>query len=241
MSYTRKNIGRLLKNNSYPGRGIVVGKSSDGKQAMLAYFIMGRSENSRNRVFSAYGEEVRTEPFDPAKVADSSLILYSPIKRAGNSVIVTNGDQTDTIEQSLKAGHCFRHALMGRTFEPDSPNFTPRISAILHLPKKAADFSYEMSILKSADARGKKCNRFFFCYEGTNGTGHFLHTYAKNGNPLPSFSGEPEPVKLGNSLPAFAEEIWEALNEENKISLVCRSYDLKSGTSEQVIFNKYTR
>ncbi len=241
MSYIRKNLGRILKNNAYPGRGIVVGKSSDGKKAVFAYFIMGRSENSRNRVFTVCGEEVRTEPFDPAKVSDPSLIIYSAVKTVGNFVIVTNGDQTDTIEQSLKAGHCFRHALMGRTFEPDAPNYTPRISALLRLPKKAADFSYEMSVLKSADPKGKKCDRSFFCYEGVNGRGHFLHTYAKNGDPLPSFTGEPVPVKIGNSLSAFAEEIWSSLDEDNKISLVCRSYDLKTGESEQIVLNKYTR
>ncbi len=241
MSVIRKNMSRVLKNNAYPGRGIVVGKSSDGKKAMFAYFIMGRSENSRNRVFAAYGDEIRTEPFDPAKVQDPSLIIYSPVKTAGRDVIVTNGDQTDTIERSLKEGHCFRHALMWRTFEPDAPNYTPRISAVLHLPAKAADFTYEMSILKSADAKGKKCNRFFFCYEGVNGTGHFLHTYEKDGSPLPTFRGEPEPVKIPNDVKEFAREIWESLNEANKISLVCRAYDFKTGESEQVIFNRYTR
>ncbi len=241
MAQIGKNIGRILKNNAYPGRGIVVGKSRDGKKAMFAYFIMGRSENSRNRIFTACGDEVKTEPFDPAKVRDPSLILYSPVKVVKHSVIVTNGDQTDTIERSLKAGHCFRHALMGRTFEPDAPNYTPRISALLHLPESAEDFSYEMSVLKCADAKGQRCNRFFFCYEGVCGIGHFLHTYAKNGDPLPSFSGEPEPVKIGNDLLGFAEEIWGSLNEENKISLVCRAYDLRSGGYEQTIYNKYTR
>ncbi len=241
MSYIRKNIGRILANNAYPGRGIVVGKSSNGKRAMLAYFIMGRSENSRNRVFTAYGNEIKAEPCDPSKVTDPSLILYSPVKVVGKNVIVTNGDQTDTIEQSLKAGHCFRHGLMGRSFEPDAPNFTPRISALLHLPQKASRFVYEMSVLKSAEKAGKKCNRFFFVYEGVNGTGHFLHTYQKNGDPLPSFQGEPEAVMIPNDLNEFAGEIWENLNEENKISLVCRAYDLKTGESEQLIFNKYSR
>ena len=237
----RKSMARLLKANSYPGRGIVVGKSSDGKKAVFAYFIMGRSENSRNRVFACYGDEVRTEPLDPSKVSDPSLIIYSPVKTVGNSVIVTNGDQTDTIERSLKDGHCFRHALMGRTFEPDAPNFTPRISALLHLGKKAADFCYEMSVLKSADAKGKKCNRFFYCYEAVNGTGHFLHTYQKDGNPLPSFTGEPVPVRIPRDVHEFAAEIWENLNADNKISLVCRAYDLRSDECEQVVFNKYER
>ncbi len=237
MSYTRKSMARALKGNRYPGRGIVVGKSSDGKKAMFAYFIMGRSENSRNRVFAEYGDELRTEPFDPQKVSDPSLIIYSPVKVVGGDVIVTNGDQTDTVEESLKAGHCFRHALMQRAFEPDAPNFTPRISAILHFGKKS--FTYEMSILKSADAKGKKCNRYFFAYEPVNGTGHFLHTYQKNGDPLPSFEGEPERVRVPNDLKEFADEIWGNLDAENKISLYCRSVELKTGKVERILFNKY--
>ena len=159
----------------------------------------------------------------------------------GRNVIVTNGDQTDTIEASLKSGHCFRHALKTRTFEPDAPNFTPRISAVLHFGKTAADFSYEMSVLKSGDGKGKHCNRYFFEYEPVSGTGHFLHTYQKDGNPLPAFSGEPELVRIPNELSAFAEEIWENLNVDNKISLVCRAYELKTGKCEQLIFNKYAR
>ncbi len=234
-------LGNILKQNSYPGRGIVVGKSEDGKKAVFAYFIMGRSQNSRNRVFACYGDEVRTEPFDPALVRDPSLIIYSPVKTAGRAVIVTNGDQTDTIERSLKAGHCFRHALMQRTFEPDAPNYTPRISALLHLPAKGEPFTYEMSVLKCADGRGERCDRFFFVYEAGNGVGHFLHTYRGDGAPLPSFSGEPVPVRIPSDLSSFAGEIWESLHAENKISLVCRAYDLASGKSEQVIFNKYTR
>ncbi len=240
MSNIRKSLERALKGNSYPGRGIIVGKSKDGKRAVFAYFIMGRSENSRNRVFVGYGDEVRTEPFDPSKVRDPSLIIYSPVKCVGRNVIVTNGDQTDTIEQSLKGGHCFRHALMQRTFEPDAPNYTPRISAILHLGKRASEYSYELSILRNEDGKGKRCTRAFYTYEPENGTGHFLHTYKKDGTPLPSFTGDPERVRIGNDLKEFADEIWNNLDADNKISLVCRAYDLKTGASEQVMINKYS-
>ncbi len=240
MAGMRKNLGRALSSNAYPGRGIVVGETKDGTRAFFAYFIMGRSENSRNRVFRAYGEEIRTEPFDAQKVQDPSLILYSPVKAAGRHVIVTNGDQTDTIAASLAAGHCFRHALMQRTFEPDAPNFTPRISAILHLGKGAEDFSYELSILKCGDKKGGGCDRFFFTYTPERGTAHFLHTYKKDADPLPSFEGEPMRVALGNDLSAIAEEIWANLNEANKIALVCRTYDLATGASAQVLKNKYT-
>ncbi len=245
MSYVRKSMARALQNNAYPGRGIVVGKSSDGKKAVFAYFIMGRSENSRNRVFGEFENgQLKTLPFDESKVQDASLIIYSPVKEVefegGKDVIVTNGDQTDTIEESLKAGKCFRHALNTRCFEPDAPNFTPRISAILHFGKRASDnkFSYELSILKSADGKGKKCNRFYFDFEAVSGVGHFIHTYKKDGNPLPSFEGEPERVIIPNDVRAFANEIWNALDENNKISLYCVAYDLKTGESERALFNK---
>ena len=224
-----------LTGNAYPGRGIVIGKTADGKKAVFAYFIMGRSENSRNRVFKEYGDEVRTEPFDAAKVQDPSLIIYSPVKVVNGDVIVTNGDQTDTVEEALKAGKCFRHALKRRRFEPDAPNYTPRISGIIHL---AGEYVYELSILKCADGKGEKCNRYFFGYEPINGAGHFIHTYISDGDPLPSFEGEPEPVVIGNDLKAFAEEIWQSLNADNKISLYCRAYDLASGETESVLFNK---
>lgn len=243
MAYIRKSMARLLKGNTYPGRGIVIGRSSDGKKAMFAYFIMGRSANSRNRVFAEYEDEVRTEPFDASKVEDPSLIIYSPVKvvegERSREIIVTNGDQTDTIEESLVKGHCFRHALMQRTFEPDEPNYTPRISGIIHLAKKS--FSYEIAILKSADGKGKKCNRQFFSYEPVNGTGHFIHTYKKDGKPLPSFEGEPERVMIPNDVNEFAEEIWNNLNDENKISLYCRSIDLRTWQEESVLLNKYTK
>ncbi len=237
----RKSLGRAVGASKYPGRGIIVGKTADGTRAFFAYFIMGRSANSRNRIFTESGGEVKTEPFDASKVEDPSLILYSPVKTAGRDIIVANGDQTDTIAQSLAAGHCFRHALMRCTFEPDAPNYTPRISAILHLGKRAADYSYEMSILKCAGGRGKKCNRYFYCYEPASGTGHYLHTYQGEGRPLPSFAGEPEPVKIANGLRAMAEEIWENLNGDNKISLYCRAVNLKTGEAESVLFNKYTK
>ncbi len=238
MSYARKSVKTALKGNSYPGRGIIVGLSSDGRKAMFAYFIMGRSFNSRNRIFAEYGDEVRTEPFDAAKVEDPSLIIYSPIKTVGSDTIVTNGDQTDTVEQYLKQGKCFRCALKSRKFEPDFPNFTPRISAILHLD---GDFSYEMSILKSADAKGTRCNRYTFDFEPIKGVGHFIHTYDKDGDPLPTFSGEPERVAVPSDLKKFAEEIWTNLDENNKISLYCRAIDIKSGKWERVIYNKYMR
>ncbi len=237
MSYEIFPIGARIT-DPYPGRGIVTGLSENGRKAVFAYFIMGRSENSRNRVFKEYGDEVRTEPFDPSKVKDPSLIIYSPVKVVGKDTVVTNGDQTDTIAASLRAGHCFRHGLMSRTFEPDPPLFTPRISAILHLKGK---FSYEMSILKSADREGTACNRYFFVYEPVAGLGHFLHTYEKDGNPPPTFFGEPERVYIPDDLHAFAEEIWNGLNSDNKISLYCRAIDLATGTYEKVLYNKYER
>lgn len=233
----RKNLGQAVGASSYPGRGIVIGKSQDGKAAFFAYFIMGRSENSRNRVFVEYGDELRAEPFDFTKVKDPTLILYSPVKRVGSDIVVTNGDQTDTIERSLKAGHCFRHALMQRTFEPDPPHFTPRISGILHFGKRVKDFSYELSILKSEDGRGKKCLRNFFVYEPSNGTGHYLHTYLRDGNPLPSFAGEPERVRLGNQIEEFGEEIWTHLDPSNKIALYCCSVSLSTGETHTVLYN----
>ena len=240
MSYT-KSLSRALSSNAYPGRGIIVGKSSDGKYAAFAYFIMGRSENSRNRVFAKYGDEIRTEPFDESKVKDPSLIIYSPVKKVANDIIVTNGDQTDTIETALKEGKCFRHALKTRAFEPDAPNFTPRISAILHLGKRAKDFTYEMSVLKSADKKGSACSRYFFEYEPISGLGHFVHTYQHDGNPLPSFEGEPERVRIEGDLQTFANTIWQSLNEDNKIALVCRYIRLTDGTTSEVIFNKYQK
>lgn len=235
MSYEAKSIKNVLAGNAYPGRGIIVGLTKDGKKAAFAYFIMGRSVNSRNRIFVEENGALKTEAFDPSKMQDPSLIIYYPVKSVGKDVIVTNGDQTDTIEESLKAGKCFRHALKSRCFEPDAPNFTPRISALLHL---ANGYGYEMSVLKSADERGTACNRFFYDYEPVAGVGHFVHTYVKDGNPLPSFEGEPERVEIPDDLHAFANEVWENLDEENKISLYCRAYDLKTGVYESVLYNK---
>lgn len=234
----RKTMQKVLAGKSYVGRGLVIGKSKDGKKAVFAYFISGRSANSRNRIFVEDGEGLRTEPFDASKVEDPSLIIYSPVKVVGEDVIVTNGDQTDTIEEYLKAGKGFRCALKTREFEPDAPNFTPRISGILHLKKP---YSYQISILKSADGKGKKCNRFTFDYEPVSGTGHFISTYLKDGNPLPSFTGEPVPVLVPNDLKAFADEIWNSLDGENKISLYCRSIDLKTGETQKILYNKYTK
>ncbi len=231
-----KRIGTLLSRNVYSGRGIVVGLMPNGMQAAFAYFIMGRSENSRNRVFRVCGDEVRVEPFDPAKVTDPSLIIYSAVKRAGGEIVVTNGDQTDSIVRAVSEGHCFRHALMRRAFEPDAPIFTPRISAILHCGE---NFGYELSVLKCSDGKGLRCDRNFFTVEPLAGVGSFVHTYMKDGNPPPVFNGEPERVRIGNNFGAFAEEIWNNLNPENKISLYCRLVDTRTGdTAEELCYNQ---
>ena len=237
MSYQIKSMKEAIQGNPYVGRGIVIGKSEDGKKAVFAYFIMGRSENSRNRVFVERGEEVTIYPFDESKVKDPSLIIYSPVKRVKDKVIVTNGDQTDTIEEAILSGKCFRHALKSRCFEPDAPNFTPRISGIFDLK----DFKYSLSILKSADENGSACNRYYFDYEPINGLGHFIHTYVTDGNPLPTFEGEPERVRIPNDLQAFAKEIWENLDANNKISLYCRAYDLETGAYENVLYNHFEK
>ncbi len=230
-----KLLSEILKNNPYPGRGIAAGLSEDGTKAILVYFIMGRSANSRNRVFEECSEELKTVPFDPSKVEDPSLIIYSAVKVVGKDTIVTNGVQTDAIEKAIKGGHCMRHALMGCTFEPDK-NFTPRISAVLHTEGK---FCYEMSILKSADEKGSACNRYFFQYEPVAGRGHFLHTYERDGDPLPSFEGEPRLIKMPNEITSFGEELWNSMEKDNKISLYLRAIDLHSGAYERVLYNKY--
>lgn len=238
MGYEIKSMRETLACNSYPGRGIVIGKSADGKKAMYAYFIMGRSENSRNRIFVEEGENVTIYPYDESKVEDPSLIIYSPVKRVKEDIIVTNGDQTDTVEQFLNMGKGFRCALKTRCFEPDAPNYTPRISGILHLD---GEYSYEMSILKSADGKGVKCNRYAFDFEPVDGLGHFIHTYMQDGNPLPTFEGEPERVSIPDDAQSFVKEIWESLNEDNKISLVVCSVELATGQSERIVINKYSR
>lgn len=234
--YKVHDIGELIKDNSYVGRGIVIGLSESGKKAVFAYFIMGRSENSRNRVFTEKGEEVTIYPFDASKVKDPSLIIYSPVRRAGNSLIVTNGDQTDTVYDFLMNGKTFEEALETRCFEPDAPNFTPRISGVLDFADGA--FTYKMSILKSADEKGSACNRYIFSYVPLKGVGHFIHTYNCDGDPIPTFTGEPERVKIPDDMNAFAETLWQNLNEANKISLYVRYTDLASGEPERVLYNK---
>ena len=234
--YESYEIGALLKDNSYPGRGIVIGKSENGKNAAFAYFIMGRSENSRNRVFSVKGEDVVTEPHDYAKVSDPSLIIYSAIRKIENKLIVTNGDQTDTIYDFIAKGEDMRAALRTREFEPDAPNFTPRISGVMTFDNN--DFSYEMSILKSADENGSTCNRYFYEYNSIEGLGHFIHTYVTDGNPIPTFQGEPERVKIPNCIDEFTNTIWNNLNENNKISLYVGYVDLETGKTETRLINK---
>ena len=234
--YEINNIANLIKDNTYVGRGIIIGKSADGQKAVVAYFIMGRSENSRNRIFSAKGDEVIIYPFDESAVEDPSLIIYSPIRTCDNKLIVTNGDQTDTIYDFIKEGKSFEDALITREFEPDSPNFTPRISGMLTFFEE--DFSYKMSILKSADEKGSACSRYTFAYPAIAGLGHFIHTYNCDGNPIPTFTGEPERVAVGNDIDAFTKEIWENLNADNKISLYVRFVDLRTGKTENRMINK---
>ena len=234
--YEVKTMKERLEGNTYPGRGIVVGKSADGTKACAAYFIMGRSANSRNRVFTVKNGEVFTEPFDASKVEDPSLIIYAAVRQYENNLIVTNGNQTDTIYEGLAAGKSFSQALTAREFEPDAPNLTPRISGMLTFEQ--GDFTYEMSILKSADAEGTGCNRFTYAYVPMNGVGHFLHTYVCDGNPIPTFQGEPERVAIPNDMESFAREIWESLDENNKISLYVRYVDLATGKVEEKLINK---
>ncbi len=234
--YAVNDIGALIKDNAYVGRGIVIGKTADGKKAATAYFIMGRSANSRNRVFTEKNGEVFTEPFDASKVEDPSLIIYAAIRQHGNSLIVTNGDQTDTIYDGLAAGKSFKQALESREFEPDAPNLTPRISGILNFAD--SDFSYEMSILKSADDAGTACNRYTYSYSPLNGLGHFIHTYVCDGNPIPTFQGEPERVAIDNDIDVFTANLWANLNENNKISLYVRYIDLATGEETNRMINK---
>ena len=234
--YKCLSLSEILAANTYPGRGIGVGLSEDKKYAVSAYFIMGRSENSRNRVFIEEGDEVIIHPFDASKVEDPSLIIYSPIRKYENKLIVTNGDQTDTVYDGLVAGKSFSEALTARCFEPDAPNFTPRISAMLTFGEGA--FTYQMSILKSADAEGSACNRFTFDYAPIAGVGHFLHTYNCDGNPIPTFTGEPERIALRGDIDSLTKEIWENLNEQNKISLYVRFTELATGKTENRMINK---
>lgn len=234
--YEISGIKELIKDNPYVGRGIVIGKTEDGKKAVVAYFIMGRSENSRNRIFYTEGDSVKTGAFDSSKLSDPSLIIYAPIRKLKNALIVSNGDQTDTIYDFVWCGKSFEEALKTREFEPDAPNFTPRISGILNFADK--DFTYKMSILKSADEKGSACNRFTYSYSPLNGLGHFIHTYVTDGNPIPTFVGEPERVKIPNDIDEFTEEIWSNLNDSNKISLYVRYIDLENGNEENRLINK---
>lgn len=231
------SIEEELKNNSYPGRGIVIGKTQDGTKAVTAYFIMGRSENSRNRVFIEDGKGIRTQAFDPSKLSDPSLIIYAPVKVLGNKTIVTNGDQTDTIYELMDKQQTFEQALRTREFEPDAPNYTPRISGIMHVEN--GTYNYAMSILKSNNGNPNACNRYTFAYENpVNGEGHFIHTYMQDGDPLPSFEGEPKLVGVEDDIETFTGRIWDSLNEDNKVSLFVRYINIETGEYETRIVNK---
>lgn len=236
--YSISNLADLLNTNEYPGRGIVIGKSADGNSIAVAYFIMGRSSNSRNRVFTEEGDTVTIYPADSRKVEDPSLIIYHPIRRIGSNLIVTNGDQTDTIYEFLKDGNSFEEALETRRFEPDGPNWTPRISGLVQLDGSER---YKMSILKAEDAEGKHCARYTYSYHLENGLGHFIHTYQHNGDPIPTFCGEPERITIPDSAEEMADLIWNNLNEDNKISLYVRYINVVSGQVENRMINKYTQ
>ena len=227
------SLTEKLASNTYPGRGIVLGMLPDGKTSVAAYFIMGRSVNSRNRVFMEEPDGIRTEAFDPSKLSDPSLILYHPVRQIGRSLIVTNGDQTDTIRDFMERGETLEQALRTREFEPDGPNWTPRISGLVQ-----PDGSYKLSILKSADPEGSACTRHFFEYPALKGVGHFLHTYETNGDPIPTFFGEPERVALDGDIDTFTAAVWDNLNEDNKISLFVRFTNVETGEFQQRILNK---
>ncbi len=228
------DIQQELEHNSYPGRGIILGRSADNENAVIAYWIMGRSANSRNRVFTETEDGIQTEAFDPSKLEDPSLIIYHPVRVVGDKTIVTNGDQTDTIHDALLEHHCYRHALQQREFEPDAPNYTPRISGVV---EKNGD--YKLSILKSNQGDPSSCLRYFFEYSSPRaGEGHFISTYMGDGNPLPSFEGEPKPVKLEGDIDAFGGMLWKALNEDNKVSLFVRYIHLETGAVDSRIYNK---
>ena len=234
---TMLSIEQELKGNAYPGRGIIIGKSEDGTKAVTAYFIMGRSENSRNRIFVEDGEGIRTQAFDPSKLTDPSLIIYAPVRVLGNKTIVTNGDQTDTIYEGMDHQMTFEQSLRSREFEPDAPNYTPRISGIMHVEHGA--YNYAMSILKSDNGNPDSCLRYTYAYENPQaGEGRFIHTYQCDGNPLPSFAGEPKKIAISGEIDAFTDLLWNSLNEENKVSLFVRYIDIASGVYETRIVNK---
>lgn len=231
------SIEKELQGNAYPGRGIIIGKTPDGTKAVTAYFIMGRSENSRNRVFVTEGEGIRTQAFDPSKLTDPSLIIYAPVRVLGNRTIVTNGDQTDTIYDGMDKELTFEQSLRCREFEPDAPNYTPRISGVMHI--EGGKYDYAMSILKSNNGDPSCCNRYTFTYDNpVAGEGHFIHTYKCDGNPLPSFEGEPKLVNILDDMDAYIELLWNSLNEENKVSLFVCYIDIATGTYETKIVNK---
>ncbi len=236
------DLKKLLSENTYPGRGIVIGKSADGKRAMIAYFIMGRSVNSRNRIFEMHERGMRTKAYDESKLTDPHLIIYNPYLHLEDTDIITNGDQTDTVYDYIVAngddGYAFEKALKTREFEDDVPNYTPRISGICHYDRAARDFTYKMSILKSRNGDGSVCNRFSFDYSSVPGIGHFIHTYKCDGAPIPSFYGEPEEIALPNTARELADICWENLNEDNKVSLFVRTVCLASGESEEIVINK---
>ncbi|MBR1901187.1 MAG: IMP cyclohydrolase [Lachnospiraceae bacterium] len=232
-----RHLSEELSASTYPGRGIVVGRSEDGRYAVTAYFIMGRSVNSRNRVFVEDGEGIRTQAFDPSKMEDPSLIIYAPVRVLGTNTIVTNGDQTDTIWQGLQEGKTFGESLRSREFEPDAPNYTPRISALLDT--RGGEYEYRMSILKSADGDPSCCERFTYSYDNPKaGEGHFIHTYQCDGDPLPSFEGEPARVDITGDIDSFTDLVWNSLNEDNKVSLFVRFIDIENGTYSTRIVNK---
>ena len=232
-----KSLAASLSENAYPGRGIVIGRSEDGSKAVTAYFIMGRSVNSRNRVFTATEDGIKTEAFDPSKLTDPHLIIYSPVRVLGNKTIVTNGDQTDTIYDGMDKQMTFEQSLRCREFEDDAPNYTPRISGIMHV--EGGTYNYAMSILKSADGDSSSCERHTFTYTNPKaGIGRFLHTYMGDGNPLPSFEGEPEKVEIKGDIDEFTANVWESLNEDNKVSLFVRYIDIATGKADTRIVNK---
>ncbi|OUQ81145.1 IMP cyclohydrolase [Flavonifractor sp. An100] len=231
------DLNEILTSHPYPGRGIVLGRTADNKKAAVAYFIMGRSENSRNRVFEETEDGIRTKAFDESKMTDPSLIIYHPVRiLADGSTIVTNGDQTDTIRDHMLEGHCYRHALRTREFEPDGPNYTPRISGLVN-----PDGSYYLSILKSLDGDPACCCRYFYEYDKPQaGVGHFIHTYQENAEPLPSFEGEPRRVAISAAdAQSWAEQLWKSLNKDNKVSLYVSLIDLATGERDTVIVNKH--
>jgi hypothetical protein len=232
-----KNLAAELSSTSYPGRGIIIGKTPDGTKAAIAYFIMGRSENSRNRVFVTEGEGIRTQAFDPSKLEDPSLIIYAPVRVLGNKTIVTNGDQTDTIYELMDKQNTFEQSLRTREFEPDAPNYTPRISGILHIEN--GDYNFAMSILKSDNGNAESCNRYTFAYSNpAAGAGRFIHTYMGDGNPLPSFEGEPTLVNIPDDMNEFADTVWNSLDADNKVALFVRYINIADGTYETKIINK---